>query len=135
VRKPPDCGKRGGTLSAAIAKRRQGPTNKVYFYLTEKGVRSHELCPDAESRAKGEGNKVRLSEPHLPTHRERQFMQHLRAGGWVKPSAIPVSAGPALVANLLKKGWIEQRGAENDLCYRITEKGLAAKKMPLRIYT
>ena len=25
----------------------------------------------------------------LPTHRERQFMQHLRGGGWVKASAAP----------------------------------------------
>ena len=78
---------------------------------------------------------MRLSDPHLPTHRERQFMQHLRAGGWVKPSAIPVSAGPALIASLLKKDWIEQQGSGHDLCYRITEKGLAAKNMPLRIYT
>jgi anthranilate/para-aminobenzoate synthase component II len=32
----------------------------------------------------------------VPTHRERQFMQHLRGGGWVKASA-------------LAKGWIERR--------------------------
>ena len=73
------------------------------------------------------GYKVRLSEPHLPTHRERHFMQHLRTGGWVKPSAITVPAGPALIASLLKRGWIEQQGAGNDLSYRVTEKGLAAK--------
>jgi predicted transcriptional regulator len=60
-------------------------------------------------------------------------MQHLRSGGWVK--AIAVSAGPTLIATLLKRGWIEQRGAGNELCYRITEKGLVAKKMPVRIYS
>ena len=36
---------------------------------------------------------------------------------------------------LVKKDWIEQQGSGHDLCYRITEKGLAAKKMQLRIYT
>jgi hypothetical protein len=61
-------------------------------------------------------------------------MQHLRAAGWVKAGLIPVSAGPVLIANLLKKGWIEQRGTANEISYRLTETGLAAKKMPLRIY-
>jgi hypothetical protein len=36
----------------------------------------------------------------LPTHRERQFMQHLRGGGWVKASAAP--AGELLIKNLLE---------------------------------
>src|ERR1700694_5347790 len=44
----------------------------------------------------------------LPAHRERQFMQHLRGGGWVKASAAP--AGELLIINLLAKGWIERRG-------------------------
>jgi len=74
------------------------------------------------------------TQARLPTLRERQFMQHLRAGGWVRSSSMLVSAGPTLIASLLKKGWIEQRGAGNEICYRITESGLAAKKMPLRIY-
>ena len=39
----------------------------------------------------------------LPTLRERQFMQHLRAGGWVRSSSMLVSAGPTLIASLLKK--------------------------------
>jgi len=43
----------------------------------------------------------------VPTHRERQFMQHLRGGGWVKASAAP--AGEQLIKNLLAKGWIERR--------------------------
>jgi len=60
-------------------------------------------------------------------------MQYLRTGGWVK--AIAVSAGPTLISTLLKKGWIEQRGSGNELYYRISEKGLAAKKMPVQIYS
>ena len=67
----------------------------------------------------------------VPRHPERQFMQHLRAGGWLKAATLPYS--PKLIENLLKKGWIEQRGAGNDLCYRITDKGLAAKRAPVRI--
>jgi hypothetical protein len=38
----------------------------------------------------------------LPTHRERQFMQHLRGGGWVKASAAP--AGELLIKNLPGEG-------------------------------
>jgi hypothetical protein len=36
--------------------------------------------------------------------------------------------------DLLKKIWIEQRGAASDTYYRITEKGLTDKKALLRIY-
>jgi DNA-binding PadR family transcriptional regulator len=69
----------------------------------------------------------------VPHHRERQLMQHLRAGAWVKATA--VTGGPILIANLLKKGWIERRGTGAQLYYRITEKGLAAKKLPVPIYS
>jgi hypothetical protein len=60
-------------------------------------------------------------------------MQHLRAGGWVKASVAP--AGEKLIENLLGKGWIERRGLGNELSYRITDEGLAAKKMPVPIYS
>jgi hypothetical protein len=68
----------------------------------------------------------------FPTHRERQLMQYLRGGGWV--SAILLPAGTKVFEGLLKKGWIEKRGLANDVSYRITEKGLAAKKatVPIR---
>jgi hypothetical protein len=67
------------------------------------------------------------------TSRERQFMQHLRAGGWVKASAAP--AGAKLIERLLGKGWIERRGTGNDTYYRITDKGLAAKMAPVTIWS
>ncbi len=50
---------------------------------------------------------------------------------WMKASTAP--AGAKLIENLLAKGWIERRGTGNELSYRITDKGLAAKKMPVRI--
>jgi hypothetical protein len=66
-----------------------------------------------------------------PRHPERQLMQHLRSGGWQKAAALPSS--PKLIGGLLNKGWIERRGTGKDLAYRITDKGLAAKKAPVRI--
>ena len=82
-------------------------------------------------RCKRNPGKVEMD---VPTHRERQFMQHLRAGGWVKANVAP--AGARLIENLLAKGWIEKRGVvPNDISYRITDKGLAAKKMPVRVYS
>jgi hypothetical protein len=68
----------------------------------------------------------------VPNHREHQMMQQLRGAGWVKASALPPS--PRIIEGLLGKGWIEQRGAGNKTCYRITDKGLAAKTMPVRVY-
>jgi hypothetical protein len=59
-------------------------------------------------------------------------MQQLRGSGWVKATALPPS--PRIIEGLLVKGWIEQGGSGNDLCYRITDKGLAAKSAPVRIY-
>ena len=41
----------------------------------------------------------------VPNHRERQLMQYLRGGGWVKASTLP--PGPRLIEGLLLKGWIE----------------------------
>jgi DNA-binding PadR family transcriptional regulator len=38
------------------------------------------------------------------------------------------------LCDLLKKIWIEQRGAASETYYRITEKGLTDKKALLRIY-
>jgi hypothetical protein len=63
-------------------------------------LRSHPLaCRD---RAEGEGM--------MPAnHRERQLMQHLRSGAWVKAIMLPPSA--KLNANLLDKGWIEHEAS------------------------
>ena len=79
-----------------------------------------------------DGRKALRREMTVPNHRERQFMQELRGAGWVKATTLPSS--PGMIAGLLSKGWIEQRGTSNDKCYRITDKGLAAKTAPVRIY-
>jgi hypothetical protein len=71
-----------------------------------------------------------LLDTDVPRHPERQFMQHLRAGGWLKAATLP--SGPKLIESLFNKGWIERRGTGKDLAYRITDKGLAAKKAPVR---
>jgi DNA-binding PadR family transcriptional regulator len=57
-------------------------------------------------------------------------MQHLRGAGWVKATALPDSL--KLIRNLVAKGWIERRQAQDGIAYRITEKGLAAKMAPVR---
>ena len=58
-------------------------------------------------------------------------MQRLRGGGWIK--AFTLQDSPKTIENLLAKGWIEARGIDGDLAYRLTETGLEAKKAPLRI--
>jgi hypothetical protein len=69
----------------------------------------------------------------IPRHNERQFMQRLRGGGWVRASEAP--AGPKMVENMLAKGWIEKRGlTATEISYRLTDTGLAAKKAPVPIY-
>ena len=43
-------------------------------------------------------------------------------------------AGEKLIENLLAKGWIEKREiTANEVSYRLTDKGLAAKKAPVRV--
>jgi hypothetical protein len=54
-------------------------------------------------------------------HRERQLLQYLRAGGWVRAYSLPST--PKLIEGLLHKAWIERRGAGGELCYRITDTG------------
>jgi hypothetical protein len=65
------------------------------------------------------------------SHPERQFMQHLRGAGWIKAHALPPSA--RVVKKLLQKGWIEQQeqGPKNEVFFRLTERGLEAKKSPV----
>jgi hypothetical protein len=54
-------------------------------------------------------------------------MQHLEGSGWVK--AFTVRSSPKVIAKLLAKGWIEKSVIEGRLCYRVSDQGLAAKKM------
>jgi hypothetical protein len=82
--------------------------------------------PSPHGRTGAEGEEM-----SVPNHRERQLMQELRGAGWVRAIALPAS--PRTIEVLLRKGWIERRGAGNDISYRITDKGLAAKSAPVRI--
>ena len=58
-------------------------------------------------------------------------MQRLREAGWVKATALPDS--PKLIAKLISKGWVEQAQTQNGTAYRLTDLGLEAKKVPLKV--
>jgi DNA-binding PadR family transcriptional regulator len=62
-----------------------------------------------------------------PNHREREIMQRLRGSGWVKALTLP--GAPKIIQRLLSRGWIESQGSGRELAYRITEMGLAVKKL------
>jgi len=68
----------------------------------------------------------------IPNHNERQLMQHLRGRGWVRGFELPSTC--RIIGGLLQKGWIESRGAERSLEYRITEEGMMAKTAPIPRY-
>ena len=67
----------------------------------------------------------------VPTHPQRQFMQYLRTGAWVR--AIDLPDRPKVVARLVKNGWIERNGEGKNTSFRITMSGLAAKTAPVHI--
>ena len=54
-------------------------------------------------------------------------MQRLEGAGWAKAFKVPST--PGFIEKLLTKGWIEKRVIDGRRCYRITDKGLATKKM------
>ena len=60
-------------------------------------------------------------------------MQYLRGAGWIKARTLPRSV--RTVKSLLQKGWIEKQhqGPKNVVFFRLTEKGLEAKKSPVPI--
>jgi hypothetical protein len=70
---------------------------------------------------------MKLRDPEIPNHHERQFMQNLQGSGWVK--AFTMRSSPKVVEKLLTKGWIEKKLIEGRICYRVTDQGLAAKKL------
>lgn len=67
----------------------------------------------------------------VPTHPQRQFMQYLGSGAWVR--AIDLPDRPKVVAKLVGNGWIERDGEGRNVSYRITRSGLAAKTAPVQI--
>ena len=72
-----------------------------------------------------------LEEQSPITHRERQFLQYLRDAEWRRAGALPDS--PKLISKMLGNGWIERSGEGNEIAYRMTPKGLAAKTAPVKI--
>ena len=69
----------------------------------------------------------------VPNQRERQVMQRLRGGDWLK--AIDLPMGERLLKTLLEKEWIvqEARGPSRVVYVRMTNKGFAAKMTPIPI--
>jgi hypothetical protein len=77
------------------------------------------------------GERYPVSRAEVPTHPQRQFMQYLRSGAWVR--AIDLPDRPKVVARLVKNGWIERDGEGKNTSFRITMSGLAAKTAPVHI--
>jgi hypothetical protein len=75
--------------------------------------------------------EIAVEEQPPITHRERQFMQHLRDGEWRRATYLPDSR--KLISKLLGNGLIERGDTRNEIAYRITWKGLAAKITPVKI--
>ena len=62
-------------------------------------------------------------------HAQRQFLQHLRHGSWVKMSTLPDA--PKKIIKLISLGWIERSGSGSEVSFRITDAGLEALKKPI----
>ena len=69
--------------------------------------------------------------PDIPNAYERAVLQVLRGAGWVNGSKI--HATPGFIEKLIVKGWIERNALDANVCYRITDQGVAAKKLPLEV--
>jgi hypothetical protein len=67
--------------------------------------------------------------PEIPNQNERQVLQQLEGAGWVK--AATMHSTPGFVEKLLTKGWIDKSIIDGRLCYRVTDRGLAAKRVPI----
>jgi hypothetical protein len=62
-------------------------------------------------------------------HPQRQFLQYLRHGGWVKVSDLPDA--PRKIVKLMGLGWIERNGSGSEVSFRITDAGLEELKKPI----
>ena len=63
--------------------------------------------------------------------RERQFMQHLRGGQWMRKGQLPES--PKVLDTLLRNGLVERNEVQGETLYRITSAGFAAKTRPMKL--
>ena len=100
-------------------------------------IKHNTLGIQFESASQSTASKSQACDQHSmpiaerPTHPQRQFMQYLRAGAWVR--AIDLPDRPKVVAKLVRNGWIERDGDGKNTSYRITRSGLAAKTAPVQI--
>jgi hypothetical protein len=62
-------------------------------------------------------------------HPQRQFLQYLRHGGWVKVSDLPDA--PRKIVKLLNLGWIKRSDSGSEVFFRITHAGLKELKKPV----
>jgi hypothetical protein len=86
--------------------------------------RSH--LPPGRARAEDNGKMMAPRDPEIPNHRERLALQLMTHGNWAVAKDL-YPAGKVTVANLVRKGWIDQgiepTGARQ---FRITQAGRAA---------
>lgn len=73
-------------------------------------------------RAEHSGEPVRFSYYH------RQFLEHLRHGGWVRSKDL--AHAPKVRTHVLRHAWIERKESERAVLYRITESGLNELRKP-----
>jgi hypothetical protein len=67
----------------------------------------------------------------FPNARQRDILQKLMQAEWT-PHPRLAPAGDSMLAGLVSKGWIECRPADDGpSCYRITEEGRLAFKLPI----
>ena len=65
-----------------------------------------------------------------PNVRQREILQILMQAEWT-PGPRLAPAGEGVLGNLVTKGWIERRlSDQGPACYRITEPGKQAYKIP-----
>ena len=67
----------------------------------------------------------------VPNHRERQLMQHLRGRSWV--NAVELPQATVTLGRMIEKRWIDQRKTGGTIAYRITDEGMEAKVLPIRL--
>ena len=106
------------------------PTRFQLMTETDRAVRNCRIAWIRQNRIGVEFEPTVVKQSAI-THRERQFLEYLRDRERRRAVYLPGSA--KLISKLLGNGWIERSGTDNEIAYRITPKGLAAKVAPVKI--